>query len=486
MTHGLRPYPEYKDSGRPWLEAIPSHWAMSRIKRFARVGNGSTPSRGKPEYWTENGLPWLNSGSVHQGKITRASRFVTSRALAECHLPQLEPGTVLVAITGQGKTRGTPGVLMIPATINQHMAYIAPRDGVVTGNFLRYSLVAAYAQLRAISDDAGGTKGALTCEDVRRFDVAVPPIEEQLTIAECLDQHEHIVRRFIRNRRHLIEVLNEQKHAIIDRAVTRGIDEIAPLKPSGIDRLGDIPEHWSVRRVRNVAELRVSNVDKHTKAGEQPVRLCNYTDVYKNATIRADMPFMAATATPEEVEAFRLSIGDVIITKDSEDWQDIGVPALVEETADDLVCGYHLAILRPTPTTMTGPFLAYALRSRFVVTQFSIAANGVTRYGLSHGAIKSITLPVPPILEQDGIVRHIDQATATLNHALRRATREIELIQEYRTRLIADVVTGKLDVRGFIPTEPMPADEAADEPTEEIGLEDEEAELVEEAVDAAD
>ncbi len=466
MTHCLRAYPSYKNSGRPWLGAIPSHWAMSRIKRFARVGNGSTPSRGKPEYWAETGLPWLNSGSVHQGKITRASRFVTNRALTECHLPQLQPGTVLVAITGQGKTRGTSGLLMIPATINQHMAYIAPLEGVVAGNYLRYSLVAAYSQLRAISNDAGGTKGALTCEDVRRFDVAVPPIDEQLTIASVLDQHEHIVRRFIRNRRRLIEVLSDQKQAIIDESVTS--------------------MHWPMRRLRTVADLRVSNVDKHSKPGEQSVRLCNYTDVYKNSTITANMPFMAATATPEEVKAFRLEVGDVIITKDSEDWQDIGVPAVVEETAEDLICGYHLAILRPTPTTMTGPFLAYALRSRFVVTQFSIAATGVTRYGLSHGAIKSITLPVPPLPEQERIVRHIDQATATLNHALRRAAREIELIQEFRTRLIADVVTGKLDVRGFIPTEPMPADEPADEPIEEVGLDDEEAELVEEAVDAAD
>lgn len=466
MTHGLRPYPSYKDSGRPWLGEIPSHWAMSRIKRFARVGNGSTPSRGKPEYWAETGLPWLNSGSVHQAKITRASRFVTNQALAECHLPQLQPGTVLVAITGQGKTRGTSGLLMIPATINQHMAYIAPMDGEVTGNFLRYSLMAAYSQLRAISDDAGGTKGALTCEDVRRFDVTVPPIDEQLTIADFLDQHDHTVRRFIRNRRRLIEVLKEQRQAIIDESV--------------------ISAHSPIKRLRTVAELRVSNVDKHSKPGELPVRLCNYTDVYKNATIRADMPFMAASATPEEVKACRLEVGDVIITKDSEDWRDIGVPALVEETAEDLVCGYHLAILRPKPMSVTGPFLAYALRSRFAVTQFSIAANGVTRYGLSHGAIKSIVLPVPPVPEQDRIVQHIDQATATLNRALCRAAREIELIQEYRTRLIADVVTGKLDVRGFVPTEPMPADEPADEPIEEVGLEDEEAELVEEAVDAAD
>lgn len=373
---------------------------------------------------------------------------------------------MLVAITGQGKTRGTSGLLMIPATINQHMAYIAPVNGEVSGNFLRYSLAAAYFQLRAISDDAGGTKGALTCDDVRRFEIPVPPIDEQLTIADFLDQHDHTVRCFIRNRRRLIEVLNEQKQAIIDEAVA--------------------PAHWATRRLRTVAELRVSNVDKHTKPDEHPVRLCNYTDVYKNAVITADMPFMAATATTEEVGTFRLEVDDVIITKDSEDWEDIGVPALVAQSADDLVCGYHLAILRPKPTMVTGKFLAYAVRSKCVVTQFSVAANGVTRYGLSHGSIKAVTIPVPPLDKQDAIVQHIDAATASLNTAITQATREIDLIGEYRTRLIADIVTGKMDVRSFTPPGPVPTDESIDDATDAEELDADDSELVEEAVDAAD
>jgi len=279
-------------------------------------------------------------------------------------------------------------------------------------------------------------------------------------------------------------VLNEQKQAIINRAVTRGLNPNAPLKPSGIPWLGDIPEHWDVRRLRNVADLRVSNVDKHTKEGEFPVRLCNYTDVYKNSVITADMPFMAATATRDEIEAFRLHVGDVIITKDSEDWQDIGVPALVAETADDLVCGYHLAILRPRPNVVTGRFLSYALQCRGVVAQLSLAANGVTRYGLSHGAIKAISLPTPPADEQEPIAEYIDEATASLNDAIDRAKHEIDLIREYRTRLIADVVTGKVDVRGLAPAEQLPADEQIDEGIEEGEmLEDDESELVEETVD---
>jgi type I restriction enzyme S subunit len=259
------------------------------------------------------------------------------------------------------------------------------------------------------------------------------------------------VNRFIRNRRGLIEVLNEQKQAIISRAVALGIDPDVPLKPSGIDWLGDIPAHWEVRRLRNMAELRVSNIDKHTKKGEYPVRLCNYTDVYKNKVIKSDMSFMAATATRNEIQAFRLHVDDVIITKDSEDWQDIGVPAFVAETAGDLVCGYHLAILRPMPNVAVGRFLFYALQCKGIVAQLSLVAKGVTRYGLSHGAIKTISLPAPPIEEQEPIAQYIDEVTVSLDEAIARATREIDLIREYRTRLISDVVTGKIDVRHLAP-----------------------------------
>ena len=118
-------------------------------------------------------------------------------------------------------------------------------------------------------------------------------------------------------------------------------------KSSGVEWLGHIPAHWAVRRIRNVVDMRVSNVDKHTKEGELPVRLCNYVDVYKNDRITEHLSFMRATATEKEIERFRLEPGDVLITKDSESWNEIGIPALVEYTADDLICGYHLALLRP-------------------------------------------------------------------------------------------------------------------------------------------
>lgn len=164
---------------------------------------------------------------------------------------------------------------------------------------------------------------------------------------------------------------------------------LAELKPypqtrdSGVEWLGEVPAHWEVRRLRNIADVRFSNVDKHSKNHETAVRLCNYSDVYHNDRIRSNMEFMRATASDDEVNRFRLATGDVLITKDSETWNDIGVPALVESTDPSLVCGYHLALVRPKAAATSGAFISAALSSPNIATQFHIRANGVTRFGLS-------------------------------------------------------------------------------------------------------
>ena len=121
--------------------------------------------------------------------------------------------------------------------------------------------------------------------------------------------------------------------------------------------LGDLPEHWDVGQLRTVAEMHVSNVDNHTRDDEFPVRLCNYLNVYKNDRIYSAMAFMGGTASQEEIGKFSLEQGDMLITKDSESWDDIGVPSLVVRSADDLTSGYWLALLHPVKEILS-PFLA--------------------------------------------------------------------------------------------------------------------------------
>jgi type I restriction enzyme S subunit len=226
---------------------------------------------------------------------------------------------------------------------------------------------------------------------------------------------------------------------------------IADLKPysatkdSGVPWLGEVPEHWEVRRLRNVAEMRVSNVDKHTREDELPVRLCNYIDVYKHDRIHLQMPFMRATASADEIARFRLESGDVLITKDSEVWTDIGVPALVKETADDLICGYHLALLRPQCGRLHGEYLFRALQSTGVAYQFHVEANGVTRYGLSHAAIKSVWLLLPPLPEQAAIVRFLNHVDRRIRRYIRAKQKLIKLLEEQKQAIIHRAVTRGLD-----------------------------------------
>ena len=156
---------------------------------------------------------------------------------------------------------------------------------------------------------------------------------------------------------------------------------------------------------------------------------------------------MSATATVEEIERFNLCKGDVLITKDSEDWTDIGVPALVEETEDDLVCGYHLALLRPHTGRILGSFLFHALRSQAVASQFRVNANGVTRYGLSHAAIRSVLLPVPTLPEQAIIASFLDHAERRIQRYIRAKESMIKLLDEHKQATIRKAVTGQIDVR---------------------------------------
>jgi type I restriction enzyme, S subunit len=206
-----------------------------------------------------------------------------------------------------------------------------------------------------------------------------------------------------------------------------------------------LPSNWNVCRLRNVVEMLVSNVDKITNESEFPVRLCNYVDVYKNDRITEKLSFMVASATKEEINQFRLHRDDVIITKDSEMWNDIGVPSLVKYTSDDLICGYHLAILRAKKDKLLGSFLFRVLQGRDFQIQFFISANGVTRYGLSQNSIKNVLVPIPPLDEQEAIVRFLDHTDRKIKRYIRAKQKLIKLLNEQKQAIIHQGVTRGLD-----------------------------------------
>ncbi|HAZ60746.1 MAG TPA: restriction endonuclease subunit S [Gammaproteobacteria bacterium] len=208
-----------------------------------------------------------------------------------------------------------------------------------------------------------------------------------------------------------------------------------------------LPRDWKAKPLRSTVDYVVSNVDKVPADDEIPVRLCNYTDVYNNEFITLALEFMQATATEEEIAKFGLRVDDVAITKDSESWDDIGVPALVRETASDLVCGYHLALLRPHKQQMDGAFLFRCLQAKPVRVQLELAANGVTRFGIPKSEIGAMTLPVPPLPQQRAIADYLDRETARLDALMAAKERVLELLAEKRRALITRAVTRGLDPR---------------------------------------
>jgi type I restriction enzyme S subunit len=212
-------------------------------------------------------------------------------------------------------------------------------------------------------------------------------------------------------------------------------------RPSGIEWLGDVPDHWNVRRLKTSAACWVSNVDKVPSEEELPILLCNYTDVYYNDHITSDMGLMETTATADEIRRFGLKEGDVLITKDSEEWNDIAVPALVTKTSPDLVCGYHLAIVRPRKEVLSGDYLLRAFQACSVNQQFQVAASGVTRYGLPKAAIGDAWIPLPDVGEQQAITRFLDRETGRVDLLLGKKRDLIERLKEKRAALISRTVT---------------------------------------------
>jgi type I restriction enzyme S subunit len=220
-------------------------------------------------------------------------------------------------------------------------------------------------------------------------------------------------------------------------------------KDSGVEWLGEIPAHWEVKRLKTIATVELSNVDKKSVEGQEAVRLCNYTDVYYNERITSDLEFMAATATPEQARRFSLRAGDVLITKDSESWTDIAVPAVVAKDIPGVLCGYHLAHIRPD-NDCDGAFLSRAFAAIGPRDQFQVAANGITRFGLGGDSIRTGPFALPSLVEQRAIAAFLDRETARIDALVAKKERLIALLLEQRAALITRAVTKGLD-----PTVPM-------------------------------
>jgi len=323
---------------------------------------------------------------------------------------------------------------------NLRKCVLAPFDGYCSTDILvlrakegtncRYAARVLQSEqlFRAAVATAAGTKMPRTSwSDLKRVKaVTARTVEEQRRIATILD----LVDAAIERTQPLIAKLHQVRSGLLADLVTDGI---------GMARTAPLVSR---------AAIRFSSVNKLTEHGEMPVRLCNYTDVYKNTYILSYMPFMRATASAAEVARFGLRVGDVIITKDSETPDDIGVPAVVDSTAPDIVCGYHLALIRPDLKSLDPLFLAMQLKHTRLARYFGRQASGSTRYGLSTRSIEQAPILKLPVYEQkrrSDVLREHDRAAAQVRL-------EAGKLRAIKAGLMSDLLSGQVRVSACLKT----------------------------------
>nr|MBC8481073.1 restriction endonuclease subunit S [Planctomycetota bacterium] len=216
-------------------------------------------------------------------------------------------------------------------------------------------------------------------------------------------------------------------------------------KDSGVEWIGKTPKHWGMIRLKELATIQNSNVDKKSHENEISVRLCNYVDVYKNEFISSSQDFMQATANKSEIKRFSIKKCDVLITKDSETCDDIAVPALATESIEGVLCGYHLAQFRTKQKMLLGSYLFRLFQSISYGFRFVISAKGITRVGLGQSAIADSLTPVPPLSEQKAIADYLDTKTVQIDRKINLLTQKVTQYGKFKQSLIDETVTRGLD-----------------------------------------
>ena len=334
----------------------------------------------------------------------------------------------------------------VHSVTNQQINSIIVNQDKYDPYFVYYLLLDKTELIESVANKA--TTPIVNKSTFASINVCVPPLRTQTQIANFLDRKTEQIDELIRIKERRVELLQEQRTALINQAVAKGLDPNVEMKPSGVEWIGEIPRHWEVNRLKYVAKILPSNVDKHIYPDEIQVRLCNYTDVYYNDYITVDSVLKKGSCKESEFAKFALRKGDVIITKDSETPDDIGVPTFVRDDLDNVVCGYHLTMIKPY--ACRGEFIFRFIQSDRTRRYFELESNGITRYGLGKPSIENLLLPIPTNSEQIEIANYLDNKTQQIDELISTEQQKIELLKEYRQSLISEAVTGKIDVRNEV------------------------------------
>ena len=424
MIAALKPYEDYKETGLPWASAVPKHWELFpnlAIVRKRKVLVGNRHSEYKLLSLTKGGVI-VRDISTGKGKFS--SDMGTSQ--------EVRKGDLVFCLFDVPETPRTVGKSCHDGMITGAYTVFESRDRKPIDFFERFYI--AMDDRKLLSPLYSGLRNTIPPERFLGTKTPLPPPEEQEAIVRFLDHAHGRIDRAIRAKRKVIALLNEQKQAIIHKAVTRGLNPDAPLKPSGIPWLGDIPAHWEQHALWTLSKLRVER---------NPGNLSLLSVFLDRGVIRYEEGGGQVHAPSLDLSNYQVVQKGDFVLNNQQAWRgSVGVSV-------------HHGIISPAYIVLSMSnkldpnFANYLMRSRAMVDQFVAASKGVgdIQRQVFWPFLRHVQVPVPSLEEQKAIVELLAVDTRGLETAISRTEREIALMQEYRTRLTADVVTGKLDVR---------------------------------------
>ena len=432
---------------------VPTHW---EILSLGQIGTLTKGTGGNKEDELSTGMPCVRYGDLHTTHkyfIENARSFISPEVVDQYR--KIKFGDVLFAASGETADeigKSAVNLLRKPAYCGGDVILFRPHGHLIP-RYTGYMMDCEPIVHQKATMGRGFTVYHIYGKQLKYLRIPIPPPEEQAAIVRFLAHADEQIQRYIAAKQRLIGLLDEQRQALVHQAVTRGLDPNVLLKPSGMEWLGEVPEHWEAVRLGSIGKFSKGNGG--TKEDEVPsgVPCIRYGDIYTSHkySIRASRAYIKPEKTGEYTP---LQYGDILFAGSGETVEEIGKSAvnLIEEPA---YSGGDVIIFRPT-VRLNAEFTGYAVDSPMAQAQKSAMGRGFTVIHIYGNQLKSLQIALPPIHEQEGIVDHINQGTALIDKNIARSGRQIDLMNEYRTRLIADVVTGKLDVRDAAANLPDP------------------------------
>lgn len=423
-------YSEYKDSGVKWLGEIPRHWEVKRlasyfIERTVKVSDKEY----EPLSVTKLGIfpQWENVAKTNDGdnrKLVRKDDFV---------------------INSRSDRKGASGVSNQDGSVSLINIVLKPRD-TIKSRYTNY-LLKSYKFIEEFYRNGHGIVADLWTtrfDEMKMIKIAVPNVDEQENIANYLDSVTTKIDEAIAQQQKMIDLLSERKKIIINNAVTKGLDPNVRMKPSGIDWIGDIPEHWDIRKLGTMGST-MNGVSHDSSYFGEGAPFVSYSDVYKNYSLPKFVSGLAKSSNQEK-QLFSVERGDVFFTRTSETAEEIGFTSTCLETIPDAVFAGFLIRFRPYADVLYPDFSKYYFRAHIHRAYFVKEMNLVIRASLSQQLLKGLPVLLPPLQEQCNIAKYLDNKTKEIDAYMNNITKQIFLLQERKQIIINDVVTGKVKV----------------------------------------